>query len=284
MGPMFRPETMGIWGESLERIVSQGTRLIYLGVGAMRYEPEYIEQYRAFLKKFPPFLFVSRDDESYEKLGDLAHFGYNGIDLAFFIPDYFPISGFANLPPYVAFNFDKIPEPEFVIFSKGSPKVDQGKVIKQFEFNHQTWIVKPEHWRTRLARRSRYTMLLESILFKGNQTKMIGDYPIVRTDHRYTPIIGRRTYRYPNVMVNDTPYPYFEIYGKAELILSDRLHACVMGLAYGRFAMVFSESPRLRLLDRFDIPDITSRPLSIDPLVLNQEKTNLIEFLKKHLI
>lgn len=283
MGPMFRPETMGIWGESLEIIVNQGTRLIFLGVGAMRYEPEYVEQYRTFLKKFPPYLFVSRDNESYEKLGDLAQFAYDGIDMAFFIPDFFPIAGFANLPPYVALNFDKIPEPEFAILSEGSPKVDQEKALKQFEFNHQTWIVKQEHWRTHLARRSRYTMLLESILFKGNQSKMIGDYPIVRTDHRYTPIIGRRTYRYPNVMVNDTPYPYFEIYGNAQLILSDRLHACVMGMAYGKSAMVFSESPRLRLLERFNIPEITSRPVSIDPLVLKQEKTNLKEFLKLHL-
>jgi hypothetical protein len=283
MGPMFRPETMDIWGESLAKIVSQGTRLIYLGVGAMRYETEYIEQYRTFLKKFPPFLFVSRDNETYERLGDLAQFAYNGFDLAFFIPDFYPIVGFANLVPYVALNFDKLPEPEFAILSDKSQLTDKNSAVKQFEFNHQIWIVKQEHWRTHLARRSRYTMLLESILFKGKQTKMIGDYPIVRTDHRYTPIIGRRTYRYPNVMVNDTPYPYFEIYGNAELILSDRLHACVIGMAYGKPAMVFSESPRLRLLERFNIFEITSRPVRIDPLLLNQEKSNLKEFLRLHL-
>jgi hypothetical protein len=283
MGPMFRPETMDIWGDSLEKIVAQGTRLIYLGIGAMRYEPEYIELYRTFLKKFPAYIFASRDHESYEKLGDLAQYAYDGIDLAFFIPDFFPITGFTNLPPYVALNFDKIPEPEFVILNNSTSIGDQAKALKKFEFNGQTWIVKQENWRTRLARRSRYTMLLESIIFKGNQNKMLGDYPIVRTDHRYTPIIGRRTYRYPNVMVNDTPYPYFEIYGNAELILSDRLHACVMGMAYGKSAMVFSESPRLRLLERFNIPEITSRPVKIDPAVLNQEKTGLREFLKLHL-
>jgi hypothetical protein len=283
MGPMFRPETMDIWGDSLEKIVSQGTQLIYLGIGAMRYEPEYLEQYRAFLKKFKPYLFVSRDDESFKKLGDLAQYAYNGIDLAFFIPDFYPLAGFANLPPYVAINFDKIPEPEFTVLPEGSFIPESQKEARQFTFNNQTWIVNQEHWRTRLARRSRYLMLLESVLFKGNQAKMIGEYPIIRSDHRYTPIIGRRTYRYPNVMVNDTPYPYFEIYGNAELILSDRLHACVMGLAYGRTAMVFSESPRLRLLERFNIPEITSRPMSIDLLLLKTEKTNLVDFLKLHL-
>lgn len=284
MGPMFRPETMDVWGDSLEKIVSQGTKLIYLGVGAMRYEQEYIEDYRKFLKKFPAYLFVSRDSETFEKLGDLAENAYNGFDLAFFIPDYYPVSGYKNLLPYVVMNFDKLPEPKFEILTGSTEQIDSSQTIHKFDFNAQTWIVKQDSWRTRFARKSRYTMMLESLIFKGSQAKVIGDYAIVRTDHRYTPIIGRRTFRYPNVMVNDTPYPYFNIYGNAELVLSNRLHACVIAMAYGKPAMVFSESPRLRLMERFNIPDIKKQPMRIDLTILNQEKAKLKDFLKKHLI
>lgn len=283
MGPMFRPETMDIWGDSLEKIISQGTRLIYLGVGAMRYEKEYIDHYRTFLKKFPAYIFISRDSETYEQLGDLAEYAYSGFDMAFFIPDFYPIYHFENWKPYVAMNFDKLPEPTFEIISKTSKSEDIKNASKQFEFYGEKWIVKQDNWRTRFARRSRYTMMLESLIFKGSQEKFIGNYAIVRTDHRYTPIIGRKTYRYPNVMVNDTPYPYFQIYGNAELVLSNRLHACVIAMAYGKPAMVFSESPRLRLMERFNIPEITIKPTCIDPGFLREEKSKLIEFVKMHL-
>ena len=51
MGPMFRPETSKIWEDSLLRIKSKGTRLILLGIGAMNYSDEYMEDYRNLLKK-----------------------------------------------------------------------------------------------------------------------------------------------------------------------------------------------------------------------------------------
>jgi hypothetical protein len=283
MGPMFRPETMKIWGDSLDKIMSRGTRLILLGVAAISYDSQYFEEYRNFLKKYPPYLLVSRDSETYEKLGELAQYAYDGIDLAFFIPDYYPIYGFGNLPPYVAFSFDKAPEPEIYIVPQGKQPPDPGKISQSFEFNHETWVVKLYGWRTRLARKSRYLMFLEGVLFRGEQTKQIGQYRIIRTDHRYCPTIGRKTFRSPNVMVNDTPYPYFEIYGNAELILTNRLHASIIGLAYGRPAMVVSVSPRLRMIERLKLADITRHPVRVDSTMLDKEKENLKGFLREHL-
>jgi hypothetical protein len=283
MGPMFRPETIQIWGDTLDKLQGKETRLVLLGVGAMHYEPQYIEEYQNILKKYPPYLLISRDSETYEKLGHLAQYSYNGIDLAFFVPDYYPIYGFENIPHYVAFNFDKVPEPEIYIHAQGSQTQNHKQGSKSFFFNNETWIVKPNGWRIRLARKSRYLSFLEGVLFMGRQTKQIGQYQIIRTDHRYCPIIGRKTFRYPTMMVNDTPYPYFEIYGNAHLVLSDRLHACIIGLAYGKPAMLFSETPRLRLIERLNLADITKNPVQLEPSVLGMEKANIITFLKMHL-
>ena len=281
MGPMFRPETIEIWEESLEKVISKGTRIILLGVAAMRYEEEFILIYQKFLKRIHPYLLISRDEETYQRLGEFSDYSYNGIDLAFFIPDYYPLNGFDNIDKYVVLNFDKTPEPKILIEDFAQSHRHLGKNEKRFEFDGVTWLVRPDNWRTKTARRSRYLMFLEGLLFKGEQTQSIGDYQIIRTDHRYAPIIKQRTFRYPNVMVNDTPYPYFEVYGNANLILSNRLHACVVGLAYGNPAMLFSSSPRLRLMERLNLGDITSHPVWLDPVLLSKEKNNLVSFLKE---
>lgn len=280
MGPMFRPETLEIWGDSLEAIMNTGTRLILLGAGAMRYDSQSLASYRAFLRRFPPHLLVSRDSETFEALGDLAEHAHSGIDLAFFTSEQYPIVGLSNLGDFAAFSFDKMPEPRILLGAPGEPR--RGGDLAAFEWQGKTWHVR-DHWRMRLAQRSRYAMFAESLVFPGTGVESIDGFPIVRADHRYSPIIKRRTFRYPNVFVNDTPWPYYELYGSANLVLTDRIHAAVIGLSYGRPAMVFSKSPRLRLLERFGLDEITSRPMTLDPAVLNRERSAVKAFLSKHL-
>jgi hypothetical protein len=281
MGPMFRPGIADIWQESLEKIISQGTKIILLGVACMRYEEEFILMYQKFLKKVHPYLLISRDEETYQRLGEYADYSYNGIDLAFFIPEYFPLKGLDNIDPYVVFNFDKTPEPQILIEDNAQPHSHLKKNEKWFEFEEASWHIKPDRWRTGIARRSRYLQFLEGLLFKGEQIQRIGNYPIIRTDHRYTPIIKQKTFRYPNVMVNDTPYPYFQIYGNAKLILSNRLHACVIGLSYGNPVMLFSETPRLRLIERLNLVGIKDHPVWLDLKELETEKQKMKLFLRE---
>jgi len=279
MGPIFRPEIAEVWEESLEKIINKGTKIILLGVAAMRYEEEFILTYQKFLKRIHPYLLISRDEETYKRLGEFSEYSYNGIDLAFFIPDYYPLNGFDNIDKYVVFNFDKTPEPKILIDDHTQQHSQLGKNEKTFEFEGVTWIVRSDNWRTKIARGSRYLMFMEGLLFKGEQTQSIGDYQIIRTDHRYTPIIKQKTFRYPNVMVNDTPYPYFEVYGNAKLILSNRLHACIIGLSYGNPVMLFSESPRLRLIERLNLEGIKDHPVRLDLAALESEKQQMRLFL-----
>ena len=250
MGPMFRPETSSIWAESLERKMKEGTKLILLGVAAMKYGEEDIQLYREFLKRFPPYILTSRDRDTFAALGDLAEHSYDGIDFAFFIPNYYPLAGLENVSPYVAMSFDKSPEPELNICPIGEEVRDGGSYDSFFEFQGHTWLIRTPGLRTRLARMSRYLMMIEGVLFHGPSVDHIGPYAIIRTDHRPHPMIGRKTFRSPNTMVNDTPFPYFEVYGNSQLTLSNRLHACVIALSYGRPAMLFSQTPRLRLIER----------------------------------
>jgi hypothetical protein len=283
MGPMFRPETQKIWGDSLEKLLHRGTKLVLLGVAAMNYEREHIATYREFLKKYPPVLFTSRDTETYKQLGDLAEYAYDGIDFAFFLPELYQPVGFFSEVERLVLNFDKIPEPEIRINNPfHSPAAQNNSLNAQFNFNSETWYLRFPKYRSKLARHSRHLMFLEGVLFRSKSFSKIGQYEIIRTDHRPHPMISRKTYRGKNMFTNDTPYPYLEIYSQSVLTLSNRIHACVAALSYGRSAMLFSSSPRVRMLERLGLQNITNHPVYIDPNVLQREKEKLIMFLQEH--
>ena len=109
--------------------------------------------------------------------------------------------------------------------------------------------------------------------------KEIGGYQIVRPEHRFNPHITWKIYKHSNALASDEPFTYFTIYANTKLTLSDRVHACVATLAYGKPAMLFTPSPRARLFERLALYDIKSCPVVLDEGLLKKEQENEIEFL-----
>jgi len=57
----------------------------------------------------------------------------------------------------------------------------------------------------------------------------------------------------------------------------------VAALQYGKPAMLFSSSPRIRLLDRLGLKEIVTQPVWLDKELLEEEKRKIREFLIKNL-
>jgi len=277
MGPVFRREMFSIWGDALEKLMSSGTQLVLLGVGAMTYTESDIQLYRNFLARFRPTLMVTRDTDTFNLLGDLSESSCDGIDCAFFLSDYYPLQKNDSLSHTIALNFDKIPEPRISINGNSS------SASASFDFAEDHWQVKIPRFRQWLARSSRYGMFLEGVLFGGNDVENIGNYEVVRLDHRPHPLLRAKTYRSPQTLVNDTPYPYFEVYGNAALTLTDRVHAAAAALQYGKPAMLFSSSPRVRMLDRLGLEGIINKPVWLDKEYLGEEKGKVRAYLRQNL-
>lgn len=274
MGPVFRREMFSIWGETLERLMSGGTQLVLLGVGAMTYTQADTQLYRDFLARYRPVLMVTRDSDTYNLLGDLAENAHDGIDFAFFLSDYYPLHVIDGLANAIALNFDKLPEPCIEINSHSTARG------VSFEFGGENWHLEFPRFRRWLARSSRYGMFLEGALFGGNTIDRIGNHDVVRLDHRPHPLLRTKTYRSPHTLVNDTPYPYLDIYGNAALTLTDRVHAAAAALQYGKPAMLFSDSPRVRMLARLGLEEILQRPTRLDSALLEEEKGKVKAFIK----
>ena len=276
LGPFLRKETSKIWSKTLEIMKQRGTKIIVLGAGMMRYDKEEIAIGRQIMKKFPPYIFATRDRQTYELFADLAENSYDGIDPAFFVSDlYQPLP--LDLLPYVVFNFDQIPEPKL--------EITQDKSISgtSFEFAAAWWNFKFPALRLALSKKFKAFPFVEALLPGIGYNKKAGDYMIIRTDHRFNPMFLKKTYKAPNSFVADFPYSYLNIYAQTEATFSNRVHACVATLAYGNSAMLFNKTPRVGLLERVGLKQIKQQPQKLDLAELKREKHLFLEFLRQKL-
>ena len=153
LGPAFRPEVEGIIGGMLAKQHAKGAKIMVLAAGMMKYDPDTVARSRTMLERTPPYLFTTRDTETYEALGDIAEHAYDGIDVATFVSDLFTPTT-SDLPPYVALNFDQIPEPRFVPASAG----DEGAI----EIGAGHWRYEQPGLRTELSYKSRAFLFADS--------------------------------------------------------------------------------------------------------------------------
>ena len=220
-------------GDTLLKLKAKGVRVIINGggMGENAYIPEEIERTREYFRKLHPYIFISRDNESFRSFKDLAEFSYNGIDAGFFISDYYrPLQ--LDLPEYIIINFDKQPEPDL--------NIDGSKHILR---THQSF------W---------YNFPFYQYL------KMKKNY-----------------YNRQNTMISELPYDYLNLYANTSVTYSDRVHACVATLAYGKPARLFSRSPRSLLFERVGASKITEKVIKLNMNKIEKEKQKQIDFLSE---
>jgi polysaccharide pyruvyl transferase WcaK-like protein len=276
LGPVISKYFLPIWKETLLDLKRRNLKYMILSAGIMKSNDKQLTEIRAFFKDFPPYLVTTRDRDAFEFLKDITPRAYDGIDFAFFVPNAHNAVKL-NIDNLLVMNFDKFFEPKI--------KLDWKKDRKPtFVFDEQRWNLKfnkpLQKIGSKTDRFSDAFVYAISIFPAPDRPTNIGKYTVIRTDHRFTPMMKNKVFRYSNSFVADIPESYLDIYANADLTLSDRIHACVMTLAYGKYAMLFSRTNRSKLLDRVGADDITKKPVKLDMEVLTKEKENLINWLK----
>lgn len=271
-----------VWEQSLKALTEAGTRILYIGAGMFDYTKEETDVCREFFKRYPPTVFISRDEQTYEGLHDLAEHSYNGLDGAYFLPDVFqPIPH--DLPPYVAMNFDKAPEPRLRV-SKGAAPAATATGDNQafFDINDEHWEVEFPALRRWLSHKlgKSFNYFLGPLGLCGTNQRKAGPYMIVRADHSINPIMPSRIFRGPNAFAGDIPQGYINLYAQASLTLTDRIHAALVTLAYGHPAMLFSRSGRANIIERVGGGDVLRKPILLDQELIATEKAKQIDFLR----
>jgi hypothetical protein len=248
-----------------------------LSCGLMKYRERDMAQVKEFFKKYPPLLITTRDSFAFESLKGCTTNIYDGIDFAFFVPDaHNPVK--LDFGKLLTLNFDKFFEPRINI---GDIKTRTCNFI----FEDRCWNLKFNNILARIGSKTdRFTDSLVyflSVFPAKDRNKKIDQYNIVRTDHRFSPLLKNKVFRYSNSFVSDIPQSYLDIYAASSITLSDRVHACAVTLAYGNYAMLFSKTGRSKLLDRVGADHIDKQPVRIDLVKLQHEKSALVNWIKK---
>jgi hypothetical protein len=275
-GPVLTTHMARLWGPTLDALTRRGTKLIFLGTAFFKFHDEELRAARKFLAQYPPVLISTRDSKSHDilKSWDLGVPLYDGLDSAFFAPNSYTPFKTTGLN-YYAFNFDRYPEPTINLSDVSEPEADV-----DFEADGAHWNLQTPKITSRLAHRSKVQAYLGHVLDRRSLPTELNGRTIIRPEHRVNPHMTYKIYQHPNAVASDEPWTYFTVYANSQLTLADRVHACVITLAYGNPAMLFTPSPRSALFERLGCGDIRNRPVSLDPAYLETERQDEVAWLK----
>jgi hypothetical protein len=273
LGPFIRPEFESLLLPTMKALAKRGTKFILMGIGMMKYDAATISMVKSALKELPIEVFVTRDRQTYEAFSDVSQHSFDGVDIAFFVADTWPREVKPNLGRYIVLNFDQLPEPDFVEVSGSS---GNHLVIPLGEKNYE---LQMSGWRRTLSEKGTLFNILERTYVKRKPVTQIGEFNVVRTDHRYNPVLLKKIYNAPSTYSADVPYSYLALYNGCEVTISNRVHACVATMAFGNKAMLISKTPRAFLLDRAGASTIKEKPTALDMDALAEEKRRYVEFL-----
>jgi hypothetical protein len=279
-GSVLTRELPRVWRDTFSALRRDGTKLALIGAGHYEYSPAEVATCRRVLEEFTPHVLVSRDRETFGNLADLAEHAYDGIDGAYFLPDVFrPIPH--DLAPYIVLNFDKIPEPRLTACASRQASAERQTGLL-FNLAGQNWRAdfSPAQMRVSRFLGKGYAVAAGLLGLHGTRQSSVGEFLLIRTDHQMNPFIPAKVFGGPNAFGGDLPYTYLNLYAQTELTLTDRVHAALVTMAYGKPAILFSRSGRASILDRLGATTVTREPTWLDLDILKAEKQAMVEFLK----
>jgi len=104
---------------------------------------------------------------------------------------------------------------------------------------------------------------------------------IIRTHHTLLGGIPKEYFDKPNTLISDSPEDYFNIYANSDVLHSDRVHACVAALSFGRPCKLYYETPRSLLFERLGLEEIKINIVHPDTYIIKKEKEKQIAFLSE---
>ena len=84
-----------------------------------------------------------------------------------------------------------------------------------------------------------------------------------------------------DTLISDIPEDYLTLYASAEEVHSDRVHACVAALAYGRAARLYNATPRGSLFEAVGASRIRQQLTVLDMAALAEKKAAQVEFTRR---
>lgn len=255
-GPMFDTNFRTLFAPAFRRAREAGKKIFLVSAGAITYSKVEADHCRSVLDEFKPDLLWTRDAETFDLFGSHAVRAHSGVCGAWFAPDYYPGYATPSMENYFCSTFDFRPEP--------ATKVLQSAIADAAQL--------PGDGIDNAKRSAR----IRRVLVRGLPSNLDGN-TIIRPCHR--PANRPWTvFTNPNTFAAYTPYGYLNLYRNAKFTITDRLHASVVTMAYGKPTYLYLRSKRGNLLRAAGVEYEHGKRLSVDQLYLAERKAALVSF------
>ena len=104
---------------------------------------------------------------------------------------------------------------------------------------------------------------------------------VTRAHHTFFGRVPRWHTQEPRTLVSDIPQDYLTLYANCAGVYSDRVHACVATLAYGKRARLFGTTPRASLFDVVGAGRITKELVGVSPQLLAEKKEYQVSVVRR---
>ena len=231
-GPMLRQLTWR-YANMIEKLVRQGKSYAIFSCSAADASASEVRDIKKFFEKYPPLAVSFRDDENYKEISKSLKSSISSICAAFMLREV-PIAELDLGEDYIVSNFYSIREPGFC-FSQQSG--DQFELKKKSEFMGLP---------RKISRH--FDWLLPSV-------DKVNGMPVLRVRHEPLMKFGHLYYREPFSFCGMNPLSLLSAYNGSKFVISDRVHACVAGLALGAAAHLVAVDNRSKLFTQCGIVD-----------------------------
>ena len=228
-GPILNSRFLVDYAPIIERTLGKGKKYMILST---HYRPSsgVANELLRFFEKCPPLAVSTRDRPTFQTLSAINCPLIEGVCFAFFCGELLQVSRMLNSKKPIILSFYQRPEPS-IEFKAGS----DGELLWALSANASKKLVP-----YRISRHFEW--------LAGRPATAFG-WEIIRCQHGLSRL-EHILFRAPNSYVSYNPLNYLSLYAGAEAVFTDRVHACVAALAFGRPAVFFGDTPRSSLLDR----------------------------------
>lgn len=258
-GPVLDTNFERNFGPALRSARANGKKIVFLSAGGMTYSDEELAQVRAILEDVRPDVFVSRDRIAYGHYAQYAARSYDGICFAFFCRDYFDGLAPTGGSPYFTMCFDFQAEPRLSSLT--------GEVGASVDAAHSVV--------------GSHSGKLAYVLDRSRVTHANGRR-VMRACHRPMRRSWAAFHR-ANTICDFNFETYLGLYKHTDFTVTDRLHAAVVTLSFGKPAALMLRSSRSALLDRVGASNVIGQMGLLDLERLAEEKRSMLAWLGEQL-
>lgn len=232
-GPILEQAFLTYYGDFIRAISARGARYMILSAFAKPHDGS-LERNLEFLRRYPPLAFSSRDNPSFDAYAKISDRSFRGICSAFYISSIPYVADVEEIQPYIVSSFYTRPEPLLKIdaVDAAAGKWDTLKI------DAKEW----KAWR-----------LTRHFQFLAPRQSEVAGHRIVRPVQDLGYKFAHLNFPVPNRYLSYNPRAYLSVFKGASVVVSDRVHACVAGLTFGRPAILLGKFDRAALFHAHDV-------------------------------